>query len=265
MLTAKLRREILVGLSKMGLKKAKVHRDNVSFQIPLIHGMGRFLFVTHEPWRKKTLRAVACMDPEVVLDVGVNVGQTLLDVKEVLPNVDYYGFEPNPSCVFYTSEMISMNGFVNTMVLPFGLGEVEEVKVLYSNHRDDASSSLNSRDSNIKKHVYIRNGDSFIESQKLKNVSLIKIDTEGFEFQVLKGLSKTIAKDRPVIFCEIFNEKKDENKKIESFFQKLDYIRFEQSQKVELKKSNTNEFTNPCQDYIFAPQEKSKAFENHFQ
>lgn len=48
--------------------------------------------------------------------------------------------------------------------------------------------------------------DDYIKEKALNNISLIKIDTEGFEFPVLKGLSgyfESAGFPRPVIICEI--------------------------------------------------------------
>ena len=47
--------------------------------------------------------------------------------------------------------------------------------------------------------------DDYIKEKKLDKISLIKIDTEGFEFPILKGLQKYFenTKYRPVIYCEI--------------------------------------------------------------
>jgi FkbM family methyltransferase len=47
--------------------------------------------------------------------------------------------------------------------------------------------------------------DIYIREKSLKSISLIKIDTEGFEFPVLKGLSEYFNnnRDRPPILCEI--------------------------------------------------------------
>ncbi|MBN1384714.1 MAG: FkbM family methyltransferase [Elusimicrobia bacterium] len=47
--------------------------------------------------------------------------------------------------------------------------------------------------------------DDYIKEKALDNISLIKIDTEGFEFPVLKGLSRYFETtgSRPVIICEI--------------------------------------------------------------
>lgn len=47
--------------------------------------------------------------------------------------------------------------------------------------------------------------DDYIREHAIERVSAIKIDVEGFEFQVLKGLENYLRsrKHRPVIFCEI--------------------------------------------------------------
>jgi methyltransferase FkbM-like protein len=37
-----------------------------------------------------------------------------------------------------------------------------------------------------------------------RGIDIVKIDVEGFEKQVLKGMEQLIVAHRPVIFCEIF-------------------------------------------------------------
>lgn len=264
-LLAKLRREILVAFSKLGLKRATVYRGKTKFKIPLFHGMGRFLFVTNEPWRKRTLKAVAKMNPRTVLDIGVNVGQTMLDIKEIIPKATYFGFEPNPACVFYTNEVIRLNNFTNASILPFGLGQKTEMAHLYSSAWDDASSSVLKReDAEYSSVIYTKNGDEFIAQEDIADIAFIKIDTEGYEFLVIQGLEKTIDRDQPIVFCEIFAGKK-ENPKIYEFFQSKDYHIYEQASGFQLQRMNEDEiFTNSCNDYIFAPRKKSEEFEKHF-
>jgi hypothetical protein len=45
--------------------------------------------------------------------------------------------------------------------------------------------------------------DSFIRDRGLTKVDLIKIDTEGTEPQVLRGMGETLRRDRPTIICEV--------------------------------------------------------------
>jgi hypothetical protein len=50
--------------------------------------------------------------------------------------------------------------------------------------------------------VSVKTGDDVPEVKKLKTLALIKIDVEGFEFQVLKGFKETLAKHKPRLIFE---------------------------------------------------------------
>ena len=56
----------------------------------------------HEPWMLQNLVQIAEQAEGTFVDVGVNLGQTLLAVKSIGEDWDYLGFEPNPCCLFYT-------------------------------------------------------------------------------------------------------------------------------------------------------------------
>lgn len=43
------------------------------------------------------------------LDIGVNLGLTLIKVKSVNADRNYIGFKPNPACVFYIEELKRIN------------------------------------------------------------------------------------------------------------------------------------------------------------
>jgi hypothetical protein len=49
----------------------------------------------------------------------------------------------------------------------------------------------------------VKVGDSLID---VSNISLIKIDTEGTELGVIKGLQRTISDQQPAIFVECVDE-----------------------------------------------------------
>ena len=66
---------------------------------------------------------------------------------------------------------------------------------------------------------------SVIEKEKLKNIDLLKIDTEGHEFEVLFGLKRKIKKVK-IILIEFHNDKiyeKYDSKKIHKYLIKNNF------------------------------------------
>ena len=53
------------------------------------------------------------------------------------------------------------------------------------------------------KYVPVFRGDALFETLEIESISVVKIDVEGAELEVLDGLQKTIAKQQPFILCEI--------------------------------------------------------------
>ena len=66
--------------------------------------------------------------------------------------------------------------------------------------------------------------DTFIEENFTENkIDLIKIDVEGFEYQVLIGAKDTLTKYNPIIIIESFNDKFE---KVNSLLNKYGYEKF---------------------------------------
>jgi hypothetical protein len=47
--------------------------------------------------------------------------------------------------------------------------------------------------------------DPFLEERGLGSVSLVKLDIETAEPEALEGMSQTLERDRPAIFCEVLS------------------------------------------------------------
>ncbi len=159
----------------------------------------------------KALKAVLQSTEGAVLDVGANIGQFLLKVKEYDPSRTYFAFEPNPPCIFYLYELIRLNRLNDTFVLPVASSIETKSNFLYSEAWDSGTSTLveeNAReDTSFGTTVFSMVGDDLVNSIGLEDLAYIKIDVEGFEYEVLRGLSNTLKSKRPVIFCEIWLEK----------------------------------------------------------
>lgn len=221
------------------------------FIIPLLGRQGYDNLDLSEPWMTKLLLILRQLFNGYFVDVGVNLGQTLLKAQAVFDQVNYIGFEPNPNCITYTQEMIRLNGFKSTVLLPVAIGAKTEMLKLnfFSEDQSDSSATLIE---NFKKNarndrfIFVpvfdcRQVTPFLPSQPN---SILKIDVEGAEMEVLLGLSEWINEFHPLIMLEILPVYSSENQfrlerqhKIEELLRTWNYkmARIKKSETVNLE------------------------------
>jgi FkbM family methyltransferase len=176
------------------------------FRVPVTQGIR--LHPDLEPWLDLLLRKVLTARPGGFVDVGANLGQTLLKVKALFPAVDYSGFEPNPRCYCYVKDLIALNELPACRIYPFALGEAPAVVELFQSSDVDQAASVvegfRSADHySSRQFATVFPGDQVLRDGGMNDVSTIKIDVEGAERDVLLGLTSTIDRDRPFIICEV--------------------------------------------------------------
>lgn len=206
------------------------------FSIPILDGLGYGNIEMSEKWMMDVIKIGHLIKSGAFVDIGVNVGQSLLKLKAVNEKIDYIGFEPNPICVNYVEKLIRINHFNNTILYPVGVSNKTEILELnfYSASATDSSASL---DENFrpsakivsKKAVQVVNYD-IIKSKIPERVGIVKIDVEGFELFVLQGIEELIVEKRPVILLEVLPVYNDSNEdrmnkqeQIEALVTRLNY------------------------------------------
>ena len=149
-----------------------------------------------------SLKSISC---PVVIDVGANIGHHSLFASTIASEV--YAFEPFPDVANKITRKIQDNNLANLKVFYFGLGQVDEL-LPYNPPVDcntGTGSFIGKNKSEKQLMLPIKNGDDFFQSNNINNISFIKIDVEGYEVDVLKGLAATILNERPIIFFEWSN------------------------------------------------------------
>ncbi len=216
------------------LKLFNLQVKHGQFQIPLLGELGLTHFNTSEKWMSQILPKLLEKNKGSFVDVGVNVGQTLLKVKKLSPEISYIGFEPNPTCIYYLEKLVALNKISNTQIIPVGLAESTYIAQLQQYYEDstDSSASMvaNFRPSQQVVHTkqIVVLGEKDLELKE--KAGIIKIDVEGAEWPVLQSLKKIILRDKPAIIIEILPAYSTENtsrvlnqKEIEKFMSKLNY------------------------------------------
>jgi FkbM family methyltransferase len=164
-----------------------------------------------EPWMLSLLKKLLSIYHEgVFIDVGVNLGQTLVKVKSICPQMHYIGIEPSPFCVLYTRRLIEMNNYDQCDIIPAALfNEATILHLLsYSSSVSDSSASV-VRDFRGLDSVSSSSCVATVTGEHLQSylgnklVSIVKIDVEGAELECLLSLERLIAEQRPVILTEI--------------------------------------------------------------
>ena len=269
----RLKREFVVFFSKICLRSARNDYFGLDLKYPIVYGMGRGYVVPKEAWMGQCLNAFISCKEGSVIDVGVNVGVYLVKLKVLTDNVEYYGFEPNAVCNYYTNELIRMNNFSNARVLPVALSDKLGVQTLYADRLGDKGASMvlemkASANLEYSSDIVTVRGDEFIDILGIKDISAIKIDVEGAELYVLNGLIKTIEKFRPFFYIEIWADQaksKNDVERISNIYELItsrDYsvLSVNSDQRIEKVSSADDMFDQYDPNYMFVPNELLTTF-----
>lgn len=161
----------------------------------------------------------------VCFDVGANIGHhTIIMSQCVGENGVVFAFEPIPHIRKQMEESLALNNIKNVTIIPEALSNKDGEMNLCINQDNIGGSSLVNTGEGTKIIVKVRTLDSY----NYDRVDFIKIDVEGFEYNVLLGAEETIKKSHPTILFEyspLYYEKFDPShaKKILTFFKEFNY------------------------------------------
>ncbi|CAL1240546.1 FkbM family methyltransferase [Candidatus Methylocalor cossyra] len=171
-----------------------------------------------------------CDEPTLFLDIGGNVGNSALSVLFVCPNWRVVSFEPNPSLSYFMERVseVFAERQAHFTYYPVGLGAESGEVDLYIPKVDDwlvigeasiirehfqdavvrtrlSSYSASGQWSLIKTTISIVTFDSFLAEHPILGAEkriVVKIDVEGAEVAVLKGMEGFIQKHWPLFMIE---------------------------------------------------------------
>jgi len=178
----------------------------LSFKVPFIQG---FRCEHTEIWMTDLLSRLMRETNGAFVDVGVNLGQTLVKVKAIDRLRAYVGFEPNPLCVSYARQLIDMNQLRHCTIVPVGLFTADEVLRLdlFGADMDSAASVIQDFRPNDQVRgsmlVPVFRFESVSRHLDLSSVGIVKIDVEGAELEVIQSLQRLLRQQRPFILFEV--------------------------------------------------------------
>lgn len=186
----------------------------------LVLPLGELRMKVFPPRRNRVSRALleqGVWEPEVtgairalvrpgwrVLDIGGDAGyHTLLFAQAVGPQGSVQVFEPIPAAQQRIQENVALNGFQNVTLHPFALGVEKGSFVL---ERPLEASRLNpgktaAGEGDIQ--VKVERFDDLPPEITAVRADLVKVDVEGAELEVLRGMEAFVAAHRPAFVLEL--------------------------------------------------------------
>jgi FkbM family methyltransferase len=141
---------------------------------------------------------------DVFIDVGANIGMMSLFASEIVgDNGKVICFEPNPITRAILIENIQENNFKNIEVSHYAIGSKSENATIYDRWDTNRGSATL-----IKPEFETESYDvSVIKLSEYdlnsKKIAMIKIDVEGYELEVLKGIEDIISSENaPMLMVE---------------------------------------------------------------
>jgi FkbM family methyltransferase len=180
-------------------------------------------YIKNFPTEYSILSQLIPMESPVLFDIGAHQGETIREMIEHLKSPVVHAFEPEKSNFKLLSNTFADTE--NVHLVNKGVGAVNEKRVFYINALSHTNSFLKvnemsedhiriqklseserhalfAEDYNQERLVEITTIDDYCQQQTIKKIDLLKIDTQGFEVDCLKGASRMLHAVK-VLKCEV--------------------------------------------------------------
>tara|TARA_B100000965_G_scaffold105705_1_gene87215 strand:- start:397 stop:1110 length:714 start_codon:yes stop_codon:yes gene_type:complete len=196
---------------------------------------------------------------ETLIDIGANVGETILEFNRNFKIKKIYSIEPN----FEAYNEIKKQKNKNVEVFNFAASDIEEQDKLKIGYLSSMSTINEINNDSIytkvksfiiwiltRKFAIYKNEtiiekkrlDKFIDKQDIDVVDILKIDTEGHEFNVIKGLGDHITKVKLILFEYHDDDSIVKNYSIDDIDNHFASNNFIQKSKIKMKFRNIYEY-----------------------
>lgn len=153
---------------------------------------------------------IECVRPgDTFVDIGANIGMlTLLAARLVGPEGRVEAFEPNPEVYRRLSHNVQRNRLQNVSLHAVGLGDKDAdltLRVWAKNKGWGTFGTLapdEMRQLSSEYQTRVLKGDDVLDIRPGGRV-IIKIDVEGYECHVLRGLDRTLCLHDPIVITEV--------------------------------------------------------------
>lgn len=151
--------------------------------------------------------SVACPLNGVILDIGANIGATGTMLSYIIPQGRLICVEPSPRNAALLRRNLAENVRIEHQVVPMAIGAAEGTVQFHESGICGAWNHVTPETriglGDPTTTVDVVTVDGLVERLGLERLDLIKVDVEGYEGEVLKGMRRTVERLSPVVQIEI--------------------------------------------------------------
>jgi FkbM family methyltransferase len=184
----------------------KIHKGLLINVSPRDHIQRQLFWYGHYEKEAFLLAEKLIREDAIVLDIGANIGYFSLIAARKASRGKVIAFEPLSSLRHEISQNILLNKLVNLEVEPYAIGnQTRSTTFFIADESNIGMSGLAPQEnfSGATEQVSLIRLDEWLSRHTLPAINFIKIDTEGAELEVLKGMKDLLQKNRPVILIEV--------------------------------------------------------------
>ena len=164
-----------------------------------------------------------------VLDLGANIGIMTYHLSQRVNRGKVFAFEPIPWNANTLRKIITHHHLNNVTLYEIALGNNSEplrmvIPVVNGVKKQGLCHVVSPDITEFNDGIIVKVEQKTIDSMAnvlSDKISAIKIDVENFEFQVFKGAEQLIIKNRPIIYCELWDNQNRNN--CFDFFDTINY------------------------------------------
>ncbi len=147
----------------------------------------------------------------VVYDVGSNLGVYAISLAKLAAGGQVICFEVNPVCVHYLRANLALSGIGNATIVPVAVLDhagSEDFCLQYGNSTVGVSSSSLFFDQKVGHSIRVEAArlDDLVERLALPLPDVVKVDVEGSEGAVLRGMRGLLERQAPKLALELHGE-----------------------------------------------------------
>ncbi len=208
-----------VALTNKGLVIREIHGSKMYLN-PKDGGLSTDLFIDKSREIMATNEFQKILKPGMVIaDAGANIGYyALMEAKAVGENGAVYAIEPVPENVELLKKNVTTNTYKNIEVIKAAAGSKKGKAKFFVSTKSNLGSmveSANEKDIETEMEVDVLPLDTILKGKR--SPDFVRMDVEGYELEILKGMTQVLKKKKLGLFIEVHAEFMGKDKTIEFF------------------------------------------------